>query len=95
MALLFWDFIYVDEPDKTFLLLQMGDSKMSGFSSGNSWSDGLSWEVDTINWDYKLDKTDPEMIFHDPIGIDDKVSMEEEENIDTVIDAESDIGTYQ
>jgi len=32
------------------------------------------------------------MIFHDPIGIDDEVSMEEEKNIDIVVDAESVIG---
>ena len=29
------------------------------------------------------------MIFHDSVGMDDDVSMEEEENIDMVVDAES------
>ena len=88
MALLFWDFIYVDEPDKTSLLLQIGDSEVSEFSSDSSRSDGSSWKADIIDWDYESDETDPEMIFHDPIDNDDVVSVMEEENINVVGDAE-------
>ena len=79
----------MDEPNKTSLLLQIGDSKMSGFSFESSGLDGLSWEADTIDWDYESDEADPEIIFYDPIGIDDEVSVEEEENIDMVFDTES------
>jgi len=82
----------MDEPNKTSLLLQMGDSEVSEFSSDSSGSDGSSWEADTIDWDYESDKTDPEIIFHDPIDIDDVVSVKEKENIDVVADAESVIG---
>jgi len=58
---------------------------MSRFSSDSSGLDGLSKEADTIDWDYDSDETDPEMIFHDSMGIDDDVSMKEEENIDLVV----------
>ena len=63
---------------------------MSEFFSGSSRSDGSSWEADTIDWDYESDETDPSMIFHDSLGMDDDdISMEGEENIDIVVDAES------
>ena len=79
-----------NESDKTHLILRMGDSEMSGFSSSNSRSDGSSWEVDTIDWDYESDETNLKRIFHDSVGMDDDdVSMKEEENIDIVINAES------
>jgi len=64
------------EPDKTPLLLQVGDSEMSEFSSGSSGSDGSSWEANTIDWDYEWDDTDPNLILHDSLGMDDDdVSM--------------------
>ena len=85
-------FLYTDEPDTTSLFLQMRDSEVSGFSSDSSGSDGSSWEADTVNWDDESDETDPEMIFHDPIDIDDVVSVKEEEIIDVVVDTGSVIG---
>jgi len=72
-----------NEPDKTHLILRMGDSEMSGFSSGNLRSDGSSW-------DYESDETILKRIFYDSVGMDDDdVSMKEEENIDIVVNAES------
>ena len=47
-----------NESDKIPLLLRMGDSEMSRFSSGSSRSDGSSWEADTIDWDYESNEID-------------------------------------
>ena len=41
----------MDEPDTTPLLLQMGDSEVSGFSSDVSGSKDSSWRADSVDWD--------------------------------------------
>ena len=62
---------------------------MSGFSSSSSGSDG-SREADTIDWEFELGETEPSMIFHNSLDMnDDDASMKEEENISMGVNAES------
>ena len=71
----------------------MGDSALSGFSSSSSGSDGSSWEADTVDWEFELDETDPSIIFHNSLKMDDDdASIKEKKNISMVDDAESTIG---
>ena len=64
----------MDVPGTTHLLLQMGDSEVSGFSSDSSGTDG-SWEADTIDWDFDSDESDSEMIFQNPMDNDVEASL--------------------
>ena len=76
----------MSEPDTTPLLLQMGDSKVSGFSSNGSGADSSSW-ADTIDWGYGSDETDLEMIFHGPMDSDIEMSLMGQENMEVIDDA--------
>jgi len=59
----------------TLLLLQMRDSEVSGFSSNNLELEDSSWEADTIEWDYKSNETDLEMIFEGPMNSNEEMSL--------------------
>ena len=48
------------------LLLQTGDSEMTGSSSDGSGSESLSWMADHMDWDFESDETDPAIIFKGP-----------------------------
>ena len=65
----------MDVPGTTYLLLQMGDSEVLGFSSDSSGSDGSSWEADTIDQGFDSDESDSEMIFQDPMDNDVEASL--------------------
>ena len=82
----------MSEPDTTPLLLQMGDSKVSGFSSNGSGVESSSWRADTIDWGYGSDQTDPEMIFHRPMDSDIEMSLMGQENMELIDDAQSIVG---
>jgi len=61
---------------------------MSEFSSGSSGSDGSSWEADTVDWEFQSNETNPSMIFHNSLDMDDDdASLKEEENISIEDDA--------
>ena len=66
---------------------------MSRSFSSSSGSDGLSQEVDTVDWEFASDETDPSIIVHNSSDMDDDdASIKEEENISMADDAESTIG---
>ena len=89
-----------DKPSNVnLLLLQMGDSEMTGSSSDGSGSESLSWMADHMDWDFESDETDPAIIFNGPpdskdtevrMGHDDKDEISEAEsvigNIPTTVD---------
>ena len=56
-----------DKPSNVnLLLLQMGDSELTGSSSDGSGSESLSWMADHMDWDFESDETDPAIIFKGP-----------------------------
>ena len=66
---------------------------MSGFFSSSLGSDGSSWETDTVDWEFQSNETNPSMIFHNSLDMDDDdASIKEEENISIADDAESNTG---
>ena len=66
------------------LLLQMGDSEMSGSSSDGPKSESLSWIADPMDWDFESDETDPNVILKgSPANLEAEARMGQEESDDS------------
>ena len=75
------------------LLLQMGGSNIPGLSSDSLESESSSWIANSTDWDYEPEETDPEIIFISHIDSDDMMGLVGYEDVNTVSDAESVVGT--
>jgi len=71
------------------LLLQMGDSDMTGSSSDNPESESLSWIADQMDWDFESDETNPAIILGSPPNSKDSEVRLEQDNKDEISEAES------
>ena len=60
--LLLWGELKSTSANINVLLLQMGDSKMSGSSSDGPELESLSWIADSMDWEFESDETDPKVI---------------------------------
>jgi len=71
------------------LLLQMGDSEMSGSSSDGPESESLSWIADSMDWEFESDETDPKVILKSsPDNLNAEIHMGQDE-ADDINEAES------
>ena len=62
---------------------------MPELSSESSETESLSWIVNSMDWDYESDETDPETIFSRPKGSANMMGEVGHNNKDTIRDAES------
>jgi len=87
--LLLWGELEGTSANINVLLLQMGDSEMSGSSSDGPESESLSWIADPMDWDFESDETDPNVILKgSPANLDAGVRMGQDE-ADDINEAES------
>ena len=54
---------------------------MSEFSSGRSRSDRSSWKANIVDWEFESDETDPSIIFHNSLDMDDDDASIKEKKI--------------
>jgi len=64
--LLLWRKLEGTSANINVLLLQMGDSEMTGSSSDGPESESLSWIADQMDWEFESDETDPDVILKGP-----------------------------
>ena len=87
--LLLWRKLEGTSANINVLLLQMGDSEMTGSSSDGPESEGLSWIADPMDWDFESDETDPNVILKgSPDNLDAGIRMGQDEE-DDISEAES------
>ena len=89
MQIIIWGELEDTSSNINVLLLQMGDSEMTGSSSDSPRSESLSWTADHMDWDFESDETDPAIILKGPPDSKDTgVRMEQDEK-DEISEAES------
>ena len=89
MQIIIWGELEDTSSNIDVLLLQMGDSEMTGSSSDSPRSESLSWTADHMDWDFESDETDPAIILKGPPDSKDTgVRMEQDEK-DEISEAES------
>jgi len=82
--LLLWRELEGTSANINVLLLQMGDSEMTGSSSDGPESESLSWIADQMDWDFESDETDPDIILKgspDNLGAGIRMGQDEEDDI--------------
>ena len=87
--LLLWGELEGASANINVLLLQMGDSEMSGSSSDGPESESLSWIADPMDWEFESDETDPKVILKSsPDNLNAEIHMGQDE-ADDINEAES------
>ena len=92
MQVIIWEELEDKLSNVNLILLQMGDSEMTGSSSDNPESKSLSWVADPMDWDFESDETNPAIILGSPTSSKDSGVRLEQNNEEDINEAESAIG---